>query len=79
MVQKAKNFWKRLDGHKTKIGVFLHIVWFVIYIVFKDIATTEQQMIGHGLIFQLTGIGLAHKGYKYIKSKTTNADNGKLQ
>lgn len=70
MKEKSKKFWKFIDGKKTYIGVGLHVFWFVSNLVFPDFANNSEQNIGHGIIFQITGVGIGHKIDKFLKSTT---------
>lgn len=66
--------WNWTNGHKTKVGVGMHAVWFIANLVFKDFTTAEQNAYGHALIGTITTTGIGHKVDKKTKiiSNTVN-------
>ena len=59
--------WNFLNGKKSKIGVILHTIWFILNLIFKDLTLESETVRGHYIIFIITGIGLGHK---VIKNKS---------
>ena len=70
--EKFKKLWDFLNGKKTIIGTGLHAAWLIANIVFPDMVNNNNELIGHGLIFQITGVGISHKAGKLL-----NSDSGK--
>ncbi len=64
--------WNKLNGYKTGIGVLLHVTWFLLNLIFKELSTDPETLTGHGLIFTMTGVGIGHKVYKN-KTNIVNA------
>lgn len=65
-----KKLWSYFDGKKTVIGILMHAGWLAANIVFKDMANVNEVLVGHSLIFSITGVGIGHKINKAIKDGT---------
>lgn len=64
------NAWNKVSGKKTAVGFSLHTLWWVGNMFFPDMASDMQQNLGHVLIFKITGVGIGHKLFKFIKGDT---------
>lgn len=69
-----KKLWGKLNGKKTAIGIGLHAAWFISNIIFKDLSTYNESLVGHAVIGSLTGVGLGHKGIKIINKAIDRAN-----
>ena len=64
---KVEKVWNFLDGKKTTIGLSLHVAWLAAGIIFNKEIPESKLLIGHTLIFQITGVGIGHKVLKFFK------------
>lgn len=69
MKEILKKLWGKLDGWKTIIGFVGHSVLLASNIKW-NYATLNQELIGHTLIGQITGVGLGHKLDKFSKTES---------
>lgn len=63
--EKTVKFINWINGKKTYIGVGIHFIWGVVNFFVDE--TKPFSEIGHSGIFLLTGVGLGHKGLKWLK------------
>jgi len=56
-----KKLWTWINGKKTLIGIGLHLAWFAVNMVKKDLTDSGQFWEGHGYIGVITGVGVGHK------------------
>jgi len=66
---KLKDIWKKISGKKTITGIILHSIWFGANLIYPNLADSSQRYIGHGIIFNITGVGVGHKLLKFFKKK----------
>jgi hypothetical protein len=81
-----KKLWAKISGYKTLIGVSGHIVWFLANVIKKDLSSPSETVIGHSLIFTITGVGIGHKisksgkiqkNIENVNKKSDTKSNGK--
>lgn len=72
-----KKLWSKLDGWKTIIGFVGHSILFASNVKW-NYATLNQELIGHSIIGQMTGVGLGHKFSKTESGKKVVQQFNKL-
>ena len=63
-----KKIWTWLNGKKTIIGISMHLTWFALNLIKKDLTDSAQYWEGHGYIGAITGVGIGHKINKSINN-----------
>lgn len=64
MKEKILKIWEAVNGKKTAIGTGLHLAWFILNLV-HPVTDKQGMLIGHSLIFNITGVGIGHKVIKW--------------
>lgn len=64
---KVEKAWEYLSGKKTFIGLSLHAAWLAAGIIFETDIPESKALLGHTIIFQITGVGIGHKIFKFFK------------